>query len=466
MYTGLITEVGAVVDLDGDGVVVAGPKTAAGLPAGGSVTVGRVPDRHRRRPRGGTFRVVLSAETRRRSVAGEWRPADPVNLELPLRAGDPLDGHLVQGHVDAVGKVAAAGEEPGGRRVDPPAPPVPRRPRAQGLGGGRRREPHGGRDRAGPVLGRPGPRHAGRDHPGRPGGGPPGQPGVRRRRPRGPALAVLPHRGAGRGVVGLPWAGRLEGKVAVDKAGPRSPPAGPWWCGTPRPGGRGRRRVRRGRLRPRRSRSCSPRPAGTPIPVRRRGARPAGDPAHARPRRPPGHGLHLPVDPPPWDRRVGRGRAATVGGLADPRPGWTTSCGPATCSRCGPGTASWPSGAGTPRPASPWSGPPAWRRWRRCARSWAPTGPWPGRPTSSGSPSAGAADGGGPGPRRWRLEPIGVALGVSAEGRSPDSTLDAQRVPQVGRPAAPLERRPALPPRAGDGDRPVARRRPARATPG
>jgi 3,4-dihydroxy 2-butanone 4-phosphate synthase len=116
VYTGLITEVGAVVDVEPDGVVVAGPKTAAGLRPGGSVDVSGVcltateVGEH-------TFRVGLSAETRRRSVAGDWRPADPLNLELPLRAGDPLDGHLVQGHVDAVGKVTAAGEEAGGRRV-------------------------------------------------------------------------------------------------------------------------------------------------------------------------------------------------------------------------------------------------------------------------------------------------------------------------------------------------------------
>jgi 3,4-dihydroxy 2-butanone 4-phosphate synthase/3,4-dihydroxy 2-butanone 4-phosphate synthase/GTP cyclohydrolase II len=116
VYTGLITEVGAVVDVDADGVVVAGPKTAAGLRPGGSVDVSgvcltatEVGDH--------LFRVGLSTETQRRSVAGEWRPADHVNLELPLRAGDPLDGHLVQGHVDAVGKVTAAGEEAGGRRV-------------------------------------------------------------------------------------------------------------------------------------------------------------------------------------------------------------------------------------------------------------------------------------------------------------------------------------------------------------
>jgi 3,4-dihydroxy 2-butanone 4-phosphate synthase/3,4-dihydroxy 2-butanone 4-phosphate synthase/GTP cyclohydrolase II len=39
-----------------------------------------------------------------------------VNLELPLRVGDALDGHLVQGHTDAIGKVAKVDEEPGGSR--------------------------------------------------------------------------------------------------------------------------------------------------------------------------------------------------------------------------------------------------------------------------------------------------------------------------------------------------------------
>ena len=79
MYTGLITEVGAVVDVDPDGVVVAGPKTAAGLRPGGSVDVSgvcltatEVGDH--------TFRVGVSAETRRRSVAGEWRPAAEIFL--------------------------------------------------------------------------------------------------------------------------------------------------------------------------------------------------------------------------------------------------------------------------------------------------------------------------------------------------------------------------------------------------
>jgi riboflavin synthase len=46
-----------------------------------------------------------------------------VNLEPALRAGDPLGGHLVQGHVDGVGTVRASDAEGAGRRVAIDAPP-------------------------------------------------------------------------------------------------------------------------------------------------------------------------------------------------------------------------------------------------------------------------------------------------------------------------------------------------------
>ena len=44
-------------------------------------------------------------ETLRRSSLGALAPGDRVNLELPLRAGDRLGGHVVQGHVDGIGEV-------------------------------------------------------------------------------------------------------------------------------------------------------------------------------------------------------------------------------------------------------------------------------------------------------------------------------------------------------------------------
>lgn len=49
----------------------------------------------------------LTAETLLRTWLGTVRPGDVVNLEGALRAGEPLGGHLVQGHVDGVGTVVA-----------------------------------------------------------------------------------------------------------------------------------------------------------------------------------------------------------------------------------------------------------------------------------------------------------------------------------------------------------------------
>jgi riboflavin synthase len=53
-------------------------------------------------------------ETLDRTTLGTLAPGDPVNLERPVRLSDRLGGHLVQGHVDAVGTVAARELEPDG----------------------------------------------------------------------------------------------------------------------------------------------------------------------------------------------------------------------------------------------------------------------------------------------------------------------------------------------------------------
>ena len=54
-------------------------------------------------PRG--FAADVMPETLRRTSLGELAPGDRVNVELPLRAGDRLGGHVVQGHVDGTGSV-------------------------------------------------------------------------------------------------------------------------------------------------------------------------------------------------------------------------------------------------------------------------------------------------------------------------------------------------------------------------
>ncbi|WP_419161906.1 riboflavin synthase [Candidatus Palauibacter sp.] len=54
------------------------------------------------------FDIDVVAATLERTTIGDWRVGDGVNLEPALRAGEPLGGHMVQGHVDGVGTVASA----------------------------------------------------------------------------------------------------------------------------------------------------------------------------------------------------------------------------------------------------------------------------------------------------------------------------------------------------------------------
>ena len=61
-------------------------------------------------------------ETLRRASLGRLRRGQDVNLEPALRAGDPLGGHYVQGHVDGVGRVRSAEPEGDGLRVWVDAP--------------------------------------------------------------------------------------------------------------------------------------------------------------------------------------------------------------------------------------------------------------------------------------------------------------------------------------------------------
>lgn len=62
-------------------------------------------------PREGAFTVEVIGTTLSRTIAGRYAPGTRVNLERALRMGDRLDGHLVQGHVDAVGELASSRRE-------------------------------------------------------------------------------------------------------------------------------------------------------------------------------------------------------------------------------------------------------------------------------------------------------------------------------------------------------------------
>lgn len=65
----------------------------------------------------GELIAAVTDETRRRTTLDRITAGSSVHVELPLAAGDRIDGHLVQGHVDGVGKVLRVDDEPSGRRL-------------------------------------------------------------------------------------------------------------------------------------------------------------------------------------------------------------------------------------------------------------------------------------------------------------------------------------------------------------
>ncbi len=106
MFTGIVEEIGSVISAPGDNLVIAGETVVAGMKRGGSIAVNgiclTVTDFN-----GRSFSCDVMPETLRRTNLGMLHPGDPVNLERPLALGGEVGGHLVQGHIDATGRLAA-----------------------------------------------------------------------------------------------------------------------------------------------------------------------------------------------------------------------------------------------------------------------------------------------------------------------------------------------------------------------
>lgn len=123
MFTGLVTDVGVIraVEREGDGRRLRIATAFRRLVIGESIAVAgaclTVSGKGR-----GWFEVRVVATTLERTRFGRMRPGAAVNLERALRAGDPLGGHLVQGHVDGVGTVVALRNRKGARLLDIRAP--------------------------------------------------------------------------------------------------------------------------------------------------------------------------------------------------------------------------------------------------------------------------------------------------------------------------------------------------------
>ena len=124
MFTGLIAELGRVssVERSDDGARLRiEASSAAELREGDSVAVNGV-CLTATEIDGGAFSAEAMNETLTRTSLGALEHGAPVNLELPLRAGDRLGGHFVQGHVDGLGTVAACDEDGFALRVRVDAP--------------------------------------------------------------------------------------------------------------------------------------------------------------------------------------------------------------------------------------------------------------------------------------------------------------------------------------------------------
>lgn len=114
MFTGIVTAQGRIARISGEGsrrFEVESPYDPAGIALGASIAhagacltvvdVVAAPD-------GARHAVEVSPETLKRTTLGDWSEGDIVNLERPLKVGDELGGHIVQGHVDGVGGIVSA----------------------------------------------------------------------------------------------------------------------------------------------------------------------------------------------------------------------------------------------------------------------------------------------------------------------------------------------------------------------
>jgi riboflavin synthase len=116
MFTGLVQTTGTIAAVE-DGRLSVRTPAPLELAEGDSVAVNGVCLTATGVNGGGGFDADVMPETLRRTALGALGEGDLVNLELALRAGDPLGGHMVQGHVDGTGSVESVREEGNARVV-------------------------------------------------------------------------------------------------------------------------------------------------------------------------------------------------------------------------------------------------------------------------------------------------------------------------------------------------------------
>lgn len=119
MFTGIVTDIGTVRKVEQRGdlrLTIATSLPLAEVSLGASIACSgvclTVVDKGE-----DWFAVDVSAETRSRTVPELWVEGARINLERSLRMGDELGGHIVTGHVDAVGTVTGVNAEGDSTRI-------------------------------------------------------------------------------------------------------------------------------------------------------------------------------------------------------------------------------------------------------------------------------------------------------------------------------------------------------------
>jgi riboflavin synthase len=122
MFTGIVQDVGRVASLDERGgdlrlTIAFDRLDPSGIKVGDSICVQGC-CLTAVELRDGTFAADVSRETLSLTTLGDLIAGSPVNLEPSLKAGDPLGGHLVSGHVDGIGEITAISGDGRSTRIE------------------------------------------------------------------------------------------------------------------------------------------------------------------------------------------------------------------------------------------------------------------------------------------------------------------------------------------------------------
>jgi len=127
MFTGIITDVGEIVELEQRGDLrarIGCAYEADGIDLGASIACNGVclTVIEKGAADGNWFDVEISAESVSKTNIDAWAVGSKVNLERALKVGDELGGHIVSGHVDGVAEITDMSEEGDSTRVTLRAP--------------------------------------------------------------------------------------------------------------------------------------------------------------------------------------------------------------------------------------------------------------------------------------------------------------------------------------------------------